>query len=287
MGTERHTAYYGGEMTDTDYTRVANAIAYIVEHAVDQPPLEQIADRVGLSPFHFQRTFRRYAGVTPKQFLAALTVESAKGLLDQEETVLGAALDVGLSSPARLHDRFVSIEAMSPGEYKSGGAGLEITYGFAQSPFGLMLAAKTSRGICMLEFIENSQFDPSQTTLPNARYRRNDGVATEVVAQLFGETHAESIPLHVRGTNFQIRVWNALLGIAPGSVTTYGRVANTLDMGGGARAVGRAVGSNPVAFLIPCHRVIAQTGAITGYRWGPERKRALLTWERARSVPSA
>lgn len=274
-------------MTDSDYSRVADAISYIVEHAVDQPALEQIADRVGLSPFHFQRTFRRYAGVTPKQFLAALTLESAKSLLDRDETVLGAALDVGLSSPARLHDHFVSIEAMSPGEYKAGGAGLDITYGFTQSPFGLMLAAKTQRGICMLEFVQNDVFDPSKTGLPNARYRRSDEVAAEIVAQLFGETQAESIPLHVKGTNFQVRVWNALLGIAPGSVTTYGRIANSLDLEGSARAVGHAVGSNPVAFLIPCHRVIAQTGAISGYRWGPERKRALLTWERARSVPSA
>ncbi len=274
-------------MTDTDYSRVADAIAFIVEHAADQPPLEAIADRVGLSPFHFQRTFRRYAGVTPKQFLAALTLESAKALLDKDATVLDASLDVGLSSPARLHDHFVSIEAMSPGEYKSGGAALDIPFGFAQTPFGLMLAARTARGICMLEFVNEERFDVSTALLPNARYHRDDRVADSIVREVFGEPSNAAIPLHVRGTNFQLRVWNALLGITPGTVTTYGRLAKTLSMETGARAVGTAVGSNPVAFLIPCHRVIAQSGAISGYRWGVERKRALLAWERAHAVPSA
>ncbi len=274
-------------MTDTDYSRVADAIEFIVEHAADQPPLEEIAGQVGLSAFHFQRTFRRYAGVTPKQFLAALTVESAKALLDKDATVLDASLDVGLSSPARLHDHFVSIEAMSPGEYKSGGAALEITYGFAQTPFGLMLAGRTPRGICMLHFVAKPHFDPQTAGLPNAGYRRDDHAAESIVREVFGERSNSTIPLHVRGTNFQLRVWNALLGIAPGAVTTYGRLAQSLSMATGARAVGTAVGSNPVAFLIPCHRVIAQSGAMSGYRWGQERKRALLAWERAQALPSA
>lgn len=274
-------------MTDTDYGRVAEAISYIVEHAADQPQLDAIAGRVGLSPFHFQRTFRRYAGVTPKQFLAALTVASAKTLLDGDESVLGASLDVGLSSPARLHDHFVSIEAMSPGEYKSGGAALDIAYGFAETPFGTMLAGKTPRGICMLEFVASDTFEPGRSELPNARYHRDDDMARDLAAQLFGDRVASAMPLHVHGTNFQLRVWNALLRITPGAVTTYGSIAKTLALPTGARAVGTAVGSNPVALLIPCHRVIAQTGAISGYRWGVERKRALLTWERAHSLPSA
>ncbi len=267
---------------DTDYERVAQAIDFLIEHRHEQPSLDDVARNAGLSAFHFQRLFKRYAGVTPKQFLAALTLESAKALLDRDASVLDAALDVGLSSPARLHDHFVSIDAMSPGEYKSGGAGLDVTYGVAQTPFGLMLAATTPRGVAMLEFVEPGfTFDPSRTPLPKATFKHDDAVAETIAARAFGDDDTP-LQLHVRGTNFQLRVWNALLNVRPGAVKTYAELARDIGEPNAARAVGNALGQNPVAVLIPCHRVIANTGLVGNYKWGTEKKRALLAWESAR-----
>jgi len=268
---------------DTDYRRVADAIAYLTEHRHEQPRLDRVASEVGLSPFHFQRTFRKYAGVTPKQFLAALTLESAKALLARDASVVDAALDVGLSGPARLHDHFVSIEAMSPGEYKTGGAGVPARYGFAQTPFGLMLAATTTRGIMMLDFVEDDSFDPAPSPLPNATFTRDDAMAERLAAQLFGNNGSSSISVHVRGTNFQLRVWNALLAVPEGAVRTYGQLAASMGEPHSSRAVGNALGGNPVAFLIPCHRVITSNGIVGNYRWGSARKRALLAWEAAKT----
>ncbi len=272
---------------DTDYERVAKAIDFLIEHRHDQPSLDDVARDAGLSPFHFQRLFRRYAGVTPKQFLAALTLESAKALLDRNASVLDAALDVGLSSPARLHDHFVSIDAMSPGEYKSGGTALHVTYGVAQTPFGSMLAATTTRGVAMLEFVEAGfTFDAARTALPNAIFTHDDAVAESIAARAFGD-ETRPLHLHVRGTNFQLRVWSALLKVRPGAVKTYADVARDIGEPNGARAVGSALGANPVAVLIPCHRVIASTGIVGNYKWGAEKKRALLAWESARESRSA
>ena len=268
---------------DTDFNRVASAISYLTEHVREQPSLEAVATSVGLSPFHFQRTFRRYAGVTPKQFLAALTLESAKQLLDDDASVLDAALDLGLSSPARLHDHFVAIEAMSPGEYKSGGVALAIRYGFVTTPFGRMFAAETDRGICSLEFVNDDfTFEAEQTPWPRAAFKRDDRVAERIAEQLFLDAGTEPIRVHVRGTNFQLRVWNALLAIAPGQVRSYAQVARAIGEPSASRAVGNALASNPVGVLIPCHRVIASTGTVGNYRWGTARKRALIAWEAAK-----
>ena len=273
-------------LMDTDYERVARAIEYLIEHRSDQPSLDDVATNAGLSPFHFQRIFRRYAGVTPKQFLAALTLESAKSLLDRNASVLDAALDVGLSSPARLHDHFVTIDAMSPGEYKAGGADLDVVYGVTQTPFGAMFAASTPRGIAMLEFVEpDFQFDASRTPLPNAAFARDDAVAEAIAERAFGANSAP-LHLHVRGTNFQLRVWNALMNVPSGSVKTYADLARVIGDPKSARAVGNALGANPVAVLIPCHRVIASTGIVGNYKWGSQKKRALLAWEAARAVSS-
>lgn len=269
---------------DTDYDRVARVIDYLIAHRDEQPSLDDVAASVHLSPFHFQRMFRKYAGVTPKQFLAALTLESAKHLLARQASVMDAALDVGLSSPARLHDHFVTIDAMSPGEYKSGGEGLEVRYGFAQTPFGRMLSAVTPRGIAMLEFVgDDYAFDESTTPLPNATFVHDESVAADIAERAFSRT-GEHFTLHVRGTNFQLRVWNAILGVGSGHVTTYGELAHAIRDDNASRAVGNALGANPVAVLIPCHRVIASTGIVGNYKWGTPRKRALLAWEAAREA---
>ena len=269
---------------DNDYTRVAEAIAYLTEHREEQPSLDAVASSLGLSPFHFQRTFRKYAGVTPKQFLAALTLESAKELLARDSSVVDAALDVGLSGPARLHDHFVAIEAMSPGEFKTAGAGLRVTYGFTQTPFGTMLVGTTTRGIAMLEFIDHeAQFDPLRTDLRNAHFEHDDTVAERLATRLFTDDDTAPIKVHVRGTNFQLRVWNALLHVPEGAVRTYGQLAASIGEPDSARAVGTALARNPVGLLIPCHRVINANGVVGNYRWGCARKRALLAWEAART----
>jgi AraC family transcriptional regulator of adaptative response/methylated-DNA-[protein]-cysteine methyltransferase len=268
-----------------DFKRVAAAIDYLIEHRAEQPALDEVAASVGLSRFHFQRIFKRYAGVTPKQFLAALTLESAKPLLDRDASVLDAALDVGLSGPARLHDHFISIDAISPGEYKSGGRGLRVVYGFAQTPFGTMRVVQTPHGIAMLDFVDNVEpIDPSQTPLPHATFQREDRGAEQIAKLAFREDR-EPLRLYLHGTNFQLRVWNALLALERGERTSYAQIADAIGEPKAARAVGNAVAANPVAILIPCHRVIASSGAVGNYKWGARRKRALLAWESAASAP--
>jgi AraC family transcriptional regulator of adaptative response/methylated-DNA-[protein]-cysteine methyltransferase len=264
-----------------DFKRIAVAIDYLVERRTDQPSLDDVAAHVALSRFHFQRLFKRYAGVTPKQFLAALTLESAKPLLDRDASVLDAALNVGLSSPARLHDHFISIDAMSPGEYKSGGRGMHATYGFAQTPFGTIRVVQTLHGIAMLDFVDHVQpIDPGATPLPHATFARDDSGAEHIAKLAFGE-RGEPLRLHLHGTNFQLRVWNALLAIESGERISYARLAHEIGEPNASRAVGNAVAVNPVAILIPCHRVIASSGAVGNYKWGGSRKRALLAWEMA------
>jgi AraC family transcriptional regulator of adaptative response/methylated-DNA-[protein]-cysteine methyltransferase len=272
---------------DTDYQRIERAIRYLSEHQEAQPSLDDVATTVGLSSFHLQRLFRRFAGVTPKQFLQHLTVERAKDALDASQSVLDASMSAGLSGPARLHDHFVTLEAMTPGEYKSGGAGLKISYGTAPSPFGELFTAQTPRGICALSFTETGGKDQAEA-LHNqwfaAQLVRDDAVAAATARQIFEETSAQN-PLRVvaAGTNFQIRVWRALLEIPFGSVRTYREIAHAIGAPASSRAVGNALAANPIAYLIPCHRVILSTGAVGQYRWQPFRKRALLAWERSRT----
>ena len=272
-----------------DYDRVANVIRYLDEHHTEQPDLADLAARVGLSPFHFHRLFSSWAGVTPKNFLQCLTVARVKQSLRNGESVLGAALETGLSGPGRLHDLCVNLEAASPGEMKSGGAHWTIHGGFAPSPFGNCLVAESPRGICHLSFVEPGKEASAWTELqqawPRANFRRDKAAAANLVEKIFAtpQKRDPNRPLRafVRGSPFQVRVWRALLRIPSGSLTTYGRLATAMGCPAAARAVGTAVGSNPISYLIPCHRVIRETGILGNYRWGPDRKRAIVAWESA------
>jgi AraC family transcriptional regulator of adaptative response/methylated-DNA-[protein]-cysteine methyltransferase len=275
-----------------DYERIARVIRYLDECYAEQPSLEDMATVVGLSVSRFHRLFSAWAGVTPKDFLQALTFDHARRMLGEGENVLHSALDAGLSGPGRLHDLCVSLEAVSPGDIGREGEGLCISYGFADSPFGECLIGETTRGICHLSFADGKLQDEACAELkikwPKATLRRADTIAAGHAATIFAtEGHPPgSTPARLRAwvsaTPFQARVWRALLQIPPGAVTSYGRLARTIESSGAARAVGSAVGANPIGYLIPCHRVIRETGALGGYRWGPERKRMLLAWEGTR-----
>jgi AraC family transcriptional regulator of adaptative response/methylated-DNA-[protein]-cysteine methyltransferase len=264
-----------------DYERVARVIRYLDQ----QPDLTELVRSAGLSSFHFHRLFSRWAGVTPKDFLQCLTVENVKQLLRDGESVLDTALTAGLSSPGRLHDLCVRLEAASPGEIKSGGAGAEIDYGFGHSPFGETLIAETSRGICHLSFVNGRARGGAREVLfrqwPEAKLHRNDERAEELLSRIFATPPQDKLPVSafVRGTPFQVQVWRALLRVPTGSLTTYGRLSAAINQPTAARAVGGAVGANPIAFLIPCHRVIRETAALGNYRWDPIRKRAMIGWE--------
>jgi AraC family transcriptional regulator of adaptative response/methylated-DNA-[protein]-cysteine methyltransferase len=271
-----------------DYTRVEAAIRYLEERQPEQPRLAEVAEHVGLSPWHFQRLFQRWAGVSPKRFLQFLTVEHAKRMLDASETVLETTWSAGLSSPGRLHDLFVTVEAVSPGEYKTGGEGLEIRWGVHPTPFGEALVAVSDRGVCQLSFGDPEEaLETLQKRFPEARRVEAPETTGPVSDRIFRRLRAGRGPadvkgglsLHLRGTNFQLRVWRALLSIPDGGAVTYGRIARSLGQPGAAQAVGRAVGANPVAVLIPCHRVLRESGGLGGYRWGTERKWAILGWE--------
>lgn len=272
-----------------DYERIARAIAYIETHAGEQPTLEEIAASVNLSEYHFQRLFSRWAGISPKRFLQFLTKENAKRLL-HEQSVLDAAYAAGLSSPGRLHDLFVQAEAVTPGEYKTKGAGLEISYGFHPTPFGECLLAVTPRGICFLAFVDDGDRDTALAELKRDWEQAAltfDPTRTEpYVAQIFSpgrqpDSGQAPLPLHLRGTNFQMKVWEALLRIPAGSATTYEDLAARIGQPSAARAVGGAIAHNPVAYLIPCHRVLRKSGEFGGYRYRPERKKAILLRESA------
>ncbi|MFN2541285.1 MAG: methylated-DNA--[protein]-cysteine S-methyltransferase [Chthoniobacterales bacterium] len=270
-----------------DYERVASVIRYLDRHHTDQPDLNALAQSVDLSPFHFHRLFSSWAGVTPKDFLQCLTLEYAKTLLRDDDSVLDTALNAGLSGPGRLHDLCVTLEAASPGEMKSGGAGLDVDYGFAPTPFGQALIAETMRGLCHLSFVNGEGRDGARDLLesqwPNAKMHRADHRAGELAERIFARpSENESSPrlrAFVRGTAFQLRVWRALLRVPTGAIITYGRLAAILNQPTAARAVGSAVGANPIAFIIPCHRVIRETGVLGNYRWDPIRKRVILGWE--------
>lgn len=271
-------------ISDRDYRRVERAIHWIRDNAAGQPSLAAMAAAAGLSPHHFSRIFRRWAGIPPHQFLRTVTLDTAKSRLKRNRDVLGVAMDVGLSGPGRLHDLFVQMEAMTPAEFRDGGRHLRIRYGTGESPFGTCLVAATDRGICSLQFIDG-EFRQRQAELrgqwPDADLTRDDETAAGLAGKLFEDVGDASVPLHVRGTNFQIQVWRALLSIPAGATASYGDVARMLDKPSASRAVGRAVGSNPVAFAIPCHRVLRGDGRLGGYRWRPDRKAAMLAREAA------
>lgn len=290
-GTSAATAL-GEEQAVRDYARVAAAIRYLEAHHDSQPSLEAVAAHLHLSPWHFQRLFARWAGISPKRFVQFLTVEHARDMLARSSNVLDTSLESGLSGPGRLHDLFVHVEAVTPGEYKSGGQGITIRYGLHESPFGDCLLAVTERGICGLSFLEdaNGSADKGLAALrdrwPAATLLRDQSATVRVMEQVFpANLLAERKPVHLllKGTNFQLKVWEALLRLPLGYVTTYESVAQTIHQPTAARAVGSAVGANAIAYLIPCHRVIHKSGIVDGYRWGTVRKKAILGWEAAHS----
>jgi len=267
-----------------DMKRMADAIAFLTARYQGQPSLDEAAAAVGLSPFHFQRLFTAHVGVSPKAFVGHLTLDHAKRELAQGASVLAAALEAGLSGPSRLHDLCLKIEAMTPGDYAKAGAGLTIETGFAWSPFGLAIVTLTEKGVCGLGFGDNETAMLADMTArwPKATYRRNDACAAKWIGQIFKPEQNEAVPLHLMGTPFQIKVWEALLAIPSGALSTYGTIAEGLNNPNAARAVGAAVGRNPISWLIPCHRVLGSSGALTGYHWGVERKRAMLAVEAAK-----
>ena len=273
----------------TDYSRVEKAINYLEENFQEQPNLQELADHLNMSSFHFQRVFRRWAGISPKRFLQFLTIEHAKKVLDENKSVLDATYDAGLSSPGRLHDLFVTIDAITPGEYKTKGMGLEIAYGMHPTPFGECLLAVTERGICGLNFINGESRQGTVAALQQqwegARLKEDNQETKHYLEKIFATTPPDDNPatrLFLKGSNFQIKVWAALLRIPFGSVCSYGDVAAHLDQPGAARAVGNAVAANPVAYIIPCHRVIRNIGVFGDYRYGSARKKAMIGWEAAR-----
>jgi AraC family transcriptional regulator, regulatory protein of adaptative response / methylated-DNA-[protein]-cysteine methyltransferase len=276
-----------------DFDRVAALIRYLDENHSAQPALRDLAAGIGLSEFHFHRLFRRWAGVTPKDFLQCLTAEHAKRRLRESATVLDTALDAGLSGPGRLHDLLVTLEAVSPGEFKMAGRGQRIEWGLAESPFGACSLGWNRRGLCHLAFDERAPGAGAplelRETWGNAELRRDDREARRRAGLVFHPDGraAGNLSAFVRATPFQVQVWRALLRIPEGCVSSYRRIGEAVGNANAARAVGAACGSNPLAYLIPCHRVIRETGVVRGYRWGDTRKRALLAWESSRLTAAA
>jgi len=266
-----------------DYLRIEQAILYLENHYKDQPSLDELAANIGLSEYHFQRLFTRWAGVSPKRFLQFLTKEGAKDLLDRSENLLDTTHQIGLSSLGRLHDLFVNTEAVSPGEYKSRGAGVTIRYGIHPTPFGKCLIATTDRGICHLGFVQTSEGDAIDNLVTDWKQAKmiEDHRSTAMLVEPIFDLGYRGQPLnvHLRGTNFQLKVWEALLQIPIGAVTTYEGIAERIGNPTATRAVGTAIGHNPIAVLIPCHRVIRKVGEYGNYRYGALRKKALLARE--------
>lgn len=276
----------------SDYQRVAQAIDYLESNFRRQPSLDEIAASIHLSKYHFQRLFKEWAGISPSQFMQFLTIEYAKQRLVESQSVYDAALDAGLSGAGRLHDLFVTFEGITPGEYKKRGSGLQITYGFHDTPFGACLLASTERGICSLSFVSNGEMsavEQLKTDWPQADLIENDLQTQETVNQIFSSKPGkQSRPFHllVKGTNFQINVWRALLAIPAGAMVSYQDVAAYIGKPNATRAVASAIAHNPVGYLIPCHRVIRKGGEMQGYRWGTTRKRAILGWEASHQFQS-
>jgi AraC family transcriptional regulator of adaptative response/methylated-DNA-[protein]-cysteine methyltransferase len=277
-------------MPISDYDRIAQAIQFIETNARRQPTLDEVARSVYLSEFHFQRLFRRWVGISPKRFLQFLTIQHAKQRLEECRSVLDATYDAGLSSPGRLHDLFVTLEAVTPGEYKRRGEGLRIAYGFHDTPFGTALLAATERGLCALTFVDEGGEGAAIDEL-QGRWERADldedprdtaGLARRIFAP--AERDERPIPLLVQGTNHQVRVWEALLRVPPAALVSYEQLAAAAGKPGAVRAVAGAVARNQIAYVIPCHRVIRKLGAFGGYRWGMGRKKAMVAWEAARAL---
>jgi AraC family transcriptional regulator of adaptative response/methylated-DNA-[protein]-cysteine methyltransferase len=278
----------GMERLSEDYLRVERIIGFLEANFQDQPSLEEVARSAGLSEFHFQRLFSRWVGISPKRFLQFLTKEYAKSLLESSRDVLDVSLSAGLSGPGRLHDLFVNCEAVTPGEYRRRGEGITIRYGIHPSPFGACGLAVTERGICALRFVREKDGETDEQWLgrkwPRAELVRDQKATGSLAARIFAfPSDSPPAPLHlfVRGTNFQIKVWEALLKIPLGAAVSYEDVARHIGMPDSSRAVGNAVGANPIPFLIPCHRVIKKIGEFGNYGEGPERKKAILGWEAA------
>jgi len=265
---------------NADYDRIEKAIHYLRENFKSQPRLDEVAGHVGLSSYHFQKMFTNWAGVSPKKFLQFISIEYAKELLKNDRTLFDVSYEAGLSGTGRLHDLFVNIEAMTPGEYKNGGAGLTIHYSFGETPYGEVLIASTGKGICHTSFIGDEELPEAMLAqyFPKAVLIQRRNEMHDKVVQLFQTNLQEkkSIQLHLKGTPFQIKVWKALLEIPAGEINTYGNLAENIGHPKAYRAVGAAVGQNSIAFIIPCHRVIASSGVIGDYRWGSDRKMAML-----------
>lgn len=272
------------ENEKTNYNRITEAIEYIKANFKDQPNLDEIAKKINLSPFHFQRLFTEWAGVSPKTFLQYISIEYAKKLLkENHETLLETTYKTGLSGTGRLHDLFVKIEGMTPAEYKNGGKNLVINYSFDESPFGNIIVASTEKGVCYLAFFEEIQdgFLLLKNEFPNALFHEKYDSFQQNALIIFQNDWSKlnQVKLHLKGTDFQLKVWAALLKIPMGKLSTYGNIAASIENTKASRAVGTAIGKNPVTFLIPCHRVIQSTGIIGGYMWGNTRKTAIIGWE--------
>lgn len=270
----------------TDYERIEKAIVYLKQNFREQPHLDKVASQVFLSPFHFQRLFKEWAGVSPKKFVQFISVEYAKGLLKQKASLLDASFETGLSGTSRLHDLFVNVEGMTPGEFKNGGRDLRIQYSFAETVFGDVIIAATPKGICHLAFVDDRQKGMEQLfkLFPNAGFvQRTDLIQQEALKFFSGDwSDLQKIKLHLKGTPFQLKVWQSLLKIPFGNVSSYAAIADSIQSPKATRAVGSAIGANPVAFLIPCHRVIQSSGIVGEYHWGSDRKTVMLGWEAAK-----
>jgi len=269
-----------------NYERIAEAIDYIKLNFKSQPNLDEVAAKINLSPFHFQRVFTDWAGVSPKKFLQYLSLEHAKGMLTEKSaTLFDTAHETGLSGTGRLHDLFVNIEGMTPAEYKNGGAALTINYSFAESPFGDITVASTTKGICYIAFADNKELalNELKSQFPNAAYNQFADAIQQNGLFIFRKDWSKlpDIKLHLKGTDFQLKVWDALLKIPMGGLNTYASIAKKINSPQANRAVGSAIGANPVAFLIPCHRVIRSSGQTGQYHWGSTRKSAMIGWEAA------
>ncbi|NMH86565.1 bifunctional helix-turn-helix domain-containing protein/methylated-DNA--[protein]-cysteine S-methyltransferase [Flavivirga algicola] len=275
------------EQAQINYNRIAKAIDYIKVNFKKQPSLNNIAESVHLSPHHFQRLFTDWAGVSPKKFMQYISIEYAKRLLkDKQATLFDTAYETGFSGTGRLHDLFVNIEGMTPGEFKNGGENLFINYSFAESPFGNIIVASTKKGVCYMAFFENKKeaFSKLNNHFPNANYYQVVDIMQQNALFIFQNDWSKlnNIKLHLKGTPFQLKVWETLLKIPRGGLSTYGSIGNEIEKPKASRAIGTAIGSNPVAFIIPCHRVIKSTGEIGGYMWGNTRKSAIIGWEAAK-----
>lgn len=276
------------QQQNIDFERIAEAIEYIKINFKFQPDLAEVAEKIHLSPFHFQRLFTDWAGVSPKKFLQYISVEHAKNILKEKQaTLFDAAFETGLSGTGRLHDLFIKIEGMTPGEFKNGGENLLINYSYAESPFGNILVASTAKGICYMAFADEEQkaLLDLHTHFPRAQFRQMVDLIQQNALYIFTQdwNKLHQVKLHLKGTDFQLKVWETLLKIPMGQLTTYGTIAQKIKKPEASRAVGTAIGNNPVAFLIPCHRVIQSTGTIGGYMWGPTRKTAMIGWEAAKT----